>query len=291
MGEAQSWRFDAAIAPRQIGHVHQIGDGVEQRERDMRALTGARPPQQRLEDRGIGGLPGGDVDDRDADARRPRAFIAGDRGEPGLGLHQQIIGLAAIIRTVGRIARDVAGDQPRMALAQRRAADAQAVGRSRRQVLDEHIRLRQHRLDHGEVAGLLQVDPAGFLAAVDPDEIGGEALGVIIVAAREIAFRPLKLDHSARRHRPGGRSRAARPRPAPAPPPEFLREHPPSSRAHALLNRSSVTPPAPTPPSQIGNFDKAHRGNRLARRSINSRYGPHRFILLAAPACPCTPSA
>lgn len=196
MGEPDPRRLDAAIAAGEIGHVHQFGERVEQRERDRRALAGARPLQQCLEDCGIGRLSRGDVGDRDADARRTGFGRAGDGGEARFRLDQQVIGLAPLMRRARRIAGDVAGDQPRMALSKRPAAEPEPVGRTGCQILDEDVGRRDHSLDQREVLRLPQVDPAGFLAPVDPDEIGGLALGEGVIAAREIAFRPLQLDHA-----------------------------------------------------------------------------------------------
>ena len=66
----------------------------------------------------------------DADARRALR-PAGDRGEPALGLDQQIIGLAVGVGAVVAIAGDRAADQRRIILAQPLAAKSRACPSSR----------------------------------------------------------------------------------------------------------------------------------------------------------------
>ena len=78
----------------------------------------ARARDQRFEDRLIGVEACGNVDDGDADARR-RFRPAGHRGEAGLRLDQQIVGLALRIGAALAIAGDRAADQPRIIPAQR----------------------------------------------------------------------------------------------------------------------------------------------------------------------------
>ena len=73
-------------------------------------------------------------------------------------------------------------------------AEARALGRTRCQVLDQHVGLGDHAMQQGEVFGFLEVEHDRLLAAVQPDEIGREPMHVGVVAAREIAFRPLDLD-------------------------------------------------------------------------------------------------
>ena len=84
-------------------HRHPVGHHVEHRDPDVGALAGAPARDQRLEDRGMRGGAGGDIDDRNADPRR--AFRpAGDRGQPALGLDQEIVGLAVGVGAVVAIA-------------------------------------------------------------------------------------------------------------------------------------------------------------------------------------------
>ena len=103
MGEAHALRRIAGFRIEQR-HRQPVGHHVEHGNADVGALAGARPREQRFQDRGMRGGAGGDVDDRDADARRPfRA--AGDRGEPALGLDQEVIGLAVRRRGLRRHSR------------------------------------------------------------------------------------------------------------------------------------------------------------------------------------------
>ena len=73
---------------------------------------------------------GGDIDDRHADARGALR-TAGDRGEPALGLDQEIIGLAMRVGAVVAIARDGAADQRRIILASAAPARSRACPSSR----------------------------------------------------------------------------------------------------------------------------------------------------------------
>ena len=75
------------------------------------ALAGALARVERLQDRGIGGVAGGDVADGDADARRsPPASVDGD--EAALALDEQVVGLVIAVGTVLAVAGDRAIDQP-----------------------------------------------------------------------------------------------------------------------------------------------------------------------------------
>ncbi len=116
--------------------------------------------------------------------------MAARRIRPGPADHRP----CGVVRRARRIARDVAGDQSGIARAQFGRAEAEPSGRARREVLDEDIGLRQHGLDHGAVVFLLEIDAAGFLAAVQPDEIRGLAFRIVVIAACEVAFRAFELD-------------------------------------------------------------------------------------------------
>ena len=71
---------------------------------------------------------------------------------------------------------------------------AELGDRARLEVLDEHVGLGQHRGEQCLVGGVVEIEHRGFLAAVEPDEIGAFAMHQIVVAAGEIALRPLDLD-------------------------------------------------------------------------------------------------
>ena len=111
VGEADALRRRAGFLLQQR-HRHPFGHGVEHRNRNLGALAAALARDQGLEDRLIGIQAGGDVDDRDADARRLRG--AGDRREPDFGLDQQVVGLALRVGSALAEAGDRAADQPRI---------------------------------------------------------------------------------------------------------------------------------------------------------------------------------
>ena len=180
---------------RQERHRHPFRHRVEQRHRDRGALAGAVARDQRFQDRLIGIHAGADIGDRKADPRR-RIRPAGDGGKPGLRLHQQVIGLARGIGAALAVTRDRAADQPRMLLAQFRDRKAELGDRAGLQVLHEHVGLREQRREQRAVLALAEIEHDRFLAAIEPDEIRALAMHMIVVMAREVALRPLDLDHA-----------------------------------------------------------------------------------------------
>ena len=92
------------------------------------------------------------------------------------------------------VAGDIAGNEPRMLLPQRFGPEAQPRRRAGREILDEHVGLRDHPVQQRGVSRILEVEGDGLLAPVEPDEIGRLAVHHRIVVAREIAARPLDLD-------------------------------------------------------------------------------------------------
>jgi hypothetical protein len=84
--------------------------------------------------------------------------------------------------------------EARMARAQARAAEAGAAHGAGGEVLDEDVRLRSRTLQQRLVVGRLDVEAQALLAAVQPDEIGGQAVAGRVVAAREVALGALQLD-------------------------------------------------------------------------------------------------
>ena len=129
----------------------------------------------------------------DADPRRPLR-AAGDRGEPALGLDQQIIGLAMRVGALVAIAGDGAADQRRIVLAQPLAREAELVHRAGLEVLQQHVGARDQRLELRAAFLGGEIDHHRLLAAVEPDEIAALALGRRVIAAGEIALGPLDLD-------------------------------------------------------------------------------------------------
>ena len=103
MGEADPLRRIAGLRIEQR-HRQPVGHHVEHRNPDIGALAAASPRDQRFQNGGVRGGAGGDIDDRQADARGA-VRTAGDRGEPALGLDQEIIGLAMGVGAIVAIAR------------------------------------------------------------------------------------------------------------------------------------------------------------------------------------------
>ena len=142
---------------------------------------------------GVRGGAGRDIDDRNADPRwslRP----AGDRGEPALGLDQKIIGLAIGVGAGVAIARNGAADQRRIFLAQPLKRKAELVHRAGFEVLQQNISAGDQLFQRGAALLGREIDDHRILAAVEPDEIAALTLGGGVVAAGEIALRPLHLD-------------------------------------------------------------------------------------------------
>ncbi len=129
MREAEPLGRLAALVMQQR-HRHPVRHRVEQRDRDRRALTGASARDDGFQHGLVGVHAGRNVRDRHADARG-RLGTAGDRGEPALGLHQQVIGFARRVRAALAEARDRNADQFRVIAAQPFDAQSQAC-RSRR---------------------------------------------------------------------------------------------------------------------------------------------------------------
>ena len=194
MGEPDPLRRPAAFVLDQ-GHGHPFGDGVKQRHRELRAFSGARAGDQRFEYRLIGGEPGGDIDDGHPDAGG-RLRSAGDGDEPGIGLDQKVIGLALRIGAVFAIAGNRTDHEARMVMAQPRERKAELLDRARLQILHEDVGPCEHRREQRFVFGGSEVENDGLFAAVEPGEIGALAMREIVIPAREIALRPLDLDHA-----------------------------------------------------------------------------------------------
>ena len=153
MGEAEPRPFIGRVVHGEQRHGHPFGHRGEQRDRDGAALAGLLPRQQRLEHGGMGVHAGADVGRRDADPAR-RMLGAGDRGQPALGLHQQVVGAAVLVGSVIAVARDVDRDQPLVCGPHRGRAEARAVGGAGREVLDQHVGLADQAMQQREIVGL-----------------------------------------------------------------------------------------------------------------------------------------
>ena len=90
-------------------------------------------------------------------------------------------------------------------------AQPEALGGAWRQVLQEHVGFRQQPLEHILRRLVLDVEREALLRAVGPDEVRGQSLDGLVIAARRIAAAgALDLDHArahfgelAGRERPG----------------------------------------------------------------------------------------
>ena len=173
---------------------------VEHGDADVGALAGAAARDQRLQDRLVGVHAGADVDDGDAHARR-RLGAAGDGGEPRLGLHQQVVGLAVAEGAVVAVARDRAADEAGMALAQRLGGVAELGERAGLEVLQQHVGLGDDRLEQALVLGLAEVGDDELLAPVEPGEVRALAVHEAVVVAGEVALGALELDDAGARVR------------------------------------------------------------------------------------------
>jgi len=146
--------------------------------------TAPVPLQQRFQDARVRRKTGGNVHHRDADA--PRLLrAAGDRGQPGLGLDEQVVGLPALVRS-GPVARDGAGHQLRMRGAELAGIQPEPRRSARREVLDEHVGPGDQPPHPRAVSVVAQVDDRRLLAAVQPDEIAAAARGSAVVPACEV---------------------------------------------------------------------------------------------------------
>jgi hypothetical protein len=125
----------------------------------------------------------------------PGAPLTAHRHQAAFGLHQQVIRIGLDHRPVLAVAADVAGDQPRVALAQSHSTQAQPRRGARRQVLQEDVGAHQHALDQRHLVGVLEVERDRLLAAVDPHPVRRFAVHRAVVAAGEVAFGALDLDH------------------------------------------------------------------------------------------------
>ncbi len=172
---------------------HPFGHGVEHRDGDFGTLAGAAAHEQRFENGLVSFESCGNIDDRDAHAGR-RLRPAGDRGDARFGLDQEVVGLALRVRAAFAVAGDRAADEPRIVLAQPLEGKAELGERAGFEVLHEHIGLGDHGFEQRLVVRLGEIEHHRLLAAIEPDEMRALAVHDEVVAAGEIALRPLDLD-------------------------------------------------------------------------------------------------
>src|SRR5690606_22913166 len=105
-------------------------------------------------------------------------------------------GLAIGVGSSIAVAGDRAGDETRIACGKALRSVAKASQRSRLEVLDEHVRAGQQRLEQRAILSPAQIGHDGLLAAIEPDDIAALAVHGLVVAAREIALRAFEFDHA-----------------------------------------------------------------------------------------------
>ena len=79
--------------------------------------------------------------------------------------------------------------------------EAELGERTRFQVLHEHVGFREHGFEQRLVIGPGEIEHHRLFAAIEPDEIGALAMHQSVIAAGEVALRPLHLDHARARIR------------------------------------------------------------------------------------------
>ncbi len=72
--------------------------------------------------------------------------------------------------------------------------ETELLDRAGFQILNEDVGAGDHRRQQRLVLGLAEIEHDRFLAAIEPDEIAAFAVNQIVIAAGEVALRPLDLD-------------------------------------------------------------------------------------------------
>ena len=176
------------------GIAHPLAQRLEHRHLDHRARAGASPHQERGEHTRVRVHAGRDVGHRDAHLDR-LVRGAGDRQQPRLGLHEQVVGLAIAVGAGRAVPRDLAHDEPRMRGPQLGRRQPEAPGGAGGEVLDEDVGLFEQPPEHHPRIGVLHVEGQRLLRPVQPHEVRREPSRRRVVAAREVADPgPLDLD-------------------------------------------------------------------------------------------------
>ena len=174
--------------------AHPFDHGFQHGHVDVAALSGFAALDEGCEDACLGVHAGCDIGDGAAGLGRVIGR-AGDRDETGFGLDEQVVGLLVPVRSIRAIARDIADDEPWVAFAQRIVGEAEACRGTRGEVLDQHVGMTQELGEDGLGGRVLDVEGEAFLRPVGPDEMGGESVDALVVAAGEVAaIGPLDLD-------------------------------------------------------------------------------------------------
>src|ERR1700722_19242109 len=102
----------------------------------------------------ICGYASGDVGNRDTRFRHvlPRA---GHREKSGFGLNQEVVRPSLPCGTACAVTRDRAGDEPRISRPKRRRAEAEALDRARREVLNKNVRAANYSAKNFDSARIL----------------------------------------------------------------------------------------------------------------------------------------
>ena len=177
-----------AAVPGEIGGLHhQLAERVEHGDAQRRASAGPLPVVQRGQDAAVGVHPGREVGDGEAGLGR-RLRGAGRHDQPGLALHQQVVGLLRAVRAAVAVAGDRAVDQPRQRRPERWPRPAPAARPHRG---PGSARTRRPRSiiasSSARSAASLTSRTDALLAPVQPDEVAGLAVHGAVVAAREVA--------------------------------------------------------------------------------------------------------
>jgi hypothetical protein len=197
-GMVQSGTGRGRTAVRRVieGVAEPLGQCLQQRDLECLAVSGPLPFVQRGEDATEGVHSAGDVGDRDS---RLDLLVggSGDRGESALALDEQVVGLLVAVRPARTVPGDAADDQAWMVLAKPSGRQAEAVGGTGREVLDEDVGAFQQPPEDLPLARPLEVEGDGLLAPVEPDEMARHAARRRVVPTGEVpAVRALDLDHS-----------------------------------------------------------------------------------------------
>ena len=203
-------RLLATVPPEVREVAEPVDHRVEERHRDPFSLSGRAPPHERGERRHRGVARRADVAHRDADTRG-RIRRACNRDQPGLPLHDQVVGVLSRIGAVRPVARDLRVDDIGAESPDARLVQRDSFRPSRREVLQEHVGRRDERFHRRACGRVLQVECDTPLTAVHPDEAARKSLRGRVPPTRDVADPGLlDLDHvrsqvgeEARGERPG----------------------------------------------------------------------------------------
>ena len=184
-----------ALAPRRLAGVEvdsgrqceRRGHGVQQRDVDVLAATGAVAVAQCEQDAVHGVEAGQVIGDRHADPRRRAVPMAGDVHQPALALDDGVVARQVLLGADLSVAGDRAVDQPWIQRGDRLEAETEPGEAPRPEVLDQHVGRRDQAAEHGGAGVGLQVEGDALLAAVQAEEEGAPA---VAGAAPRRACRP-----------------------------------------------------------------------------------------------------